>query len=329
MDYNDIFLNCLNVEESKLGFLEKRFTERQIQYYSPLNKAVMDRILSTSGVCMSFITKSREISFDFAVESFPRPFVCFDIWENDAYTLPARFDDYTRNGTVSYLRRRKEESKITVYLPCTCETYISDINIGAYKPAVKHEKKLLVIGDSIAQGMNGIYPSFNPMTVLANHFSNNLLNQSYGGGYFNADGFDEDLDYEPDLIVFALGTNDMDLFPAGQIYSNADLHIKKVRRRYPAAKTIIITPLWRYELDSDPSYFNIYKDAVSAIEKASLENGCITVYGSALIAHSETFFGPGDVHPNDLGFAQYALNLVKTLYAFGKSKPDYAKTMYP
>ena len=317
MRHRNIFHNCIQVKETEHGLLACRFTDVQLAYYRPMGAGVMERVLATSGVCLSFVTDQDVVSFDFFINSFARSPVCFDVWENGRYVLPIRFADETKTGTVTYQRRQSPESTVTIYLPCTCETYISSINFGAYKSVEPRAAKLLTIGDSIMQGMNGVFPSVNHMTTLANRLGCYMVNQGVGGRYYDAESFDEATDYEANVVLFALGSNDINVFKSAEkVAENAVQHIRKAQKRYPSAQFVMVTPVWRYDIEADPALKALFYEITRSLEQVGRENGCRTICGLDLVAHSEAYFGPHNAHLNDLGFAQYALSLIGALKDF-------------
>ena len=310
----NIFKNCVRIEQTTQGYLPYRFTEKQLDFYLSESQGAWDRAVSQAGICLSFVTDQPEISFDFQNLTFSRPFVCFDIYENDVFAKPCRFDDDTAAGTVRYTRRLKQASKITVYLPCMVQSRISNLNIGNHSPTVDSPKRLLALGDSVTQGMNGICPSQNYVAATARNLGFDFLNQGVGGQPFNQNSFDPALPYLPDIITVAFGANDFNIEPqADKIHQNALDYLKKVRVFAQNTPVFVISPVWRFDIAENPALHQKASLLNGYIENAAHTHGCTYLHGPELIPHDAMFFGPKNLHPCDLGFLNYGDNLSKLI----------------
>ena len=310
----NIFKNCIRVEQTPEGYLPYRFTENQIDFYLAESRGAWERAVSQAGICMSFVTDLPEISFDFENLAFSRPFVCFDIYENDVFAKPCWFEDDTVCGTVRYTRRERQASKITIYLPCMVQSRISNISIGDYAPADDQSGHLLALGDSVTQGMNGICPSQNYVAVAARNLGFDLLNQGVGGQPFNQNSFDPALPYRPDIITVAFGANDFNIEPQAEIiYQNALEHLRKVREFAQNVPVFVISPVWRFDIAENPELHQKASQLNAYIENAAREHGCTYVHGPELVPHDEMFFSKKNLHPCDLGFVNYGDNLSKLI----------------
>ena len=310
----DVFSNCLSVQETPHGFVASRFTAKQMDFYISQGQGAFDRAVNNAGVCLEFITGKAEISFDFYNRAFSRPFVCFDIFEDDIFVKPVKFEDETKSGTVLYKRKKAQPSKITIYLPCMAQTHISNISFGDYSAAKSEKKRLLALGDSVTQGMNGICPSQNYVAVLARNLGMDFINQGVGGQPYNALSFDAQMEYRPNIITVAFGANDFNIVESAEkIYENACEHLAKVREFAKNAPVFVISPVWRFDIEENKDLHEKATALNDFIRQAAEKSGFAYVRGLDMIPHDEMFFGTKNLHPCDLGFVNYGNNLAKTI----------------
>ena len=199
-------------------------------------------------------------------------------------------------------------AEIEIMLPNTCGLRITEADFGSWQPAPRKKKKLLILGDSILQGINTYHPSCALGNLLARRLDAEIVNQSVGGARF-VPGLLEMLDFDPDSILVALGANDA--------FSSDDAHERtipeyfaRLRELYPDKPIVAVTPVFCMRLKTDKALADRFDVVRELIKVEAGKNGVRVIDGDPLVPHTAKFFNEDGVHPNDLGFMQYALNLM-------------------
>ena len=97
------------------------------------------------------------------------------------------------------------------------------------------------------------------------------------------------------------------------------LFFKKLRALYPKSKIFYISPLYRGD-NKRITTLGDFSGAVKAFSEIAREFGFEVIDGVKLIPHDSAMFEDKYLHPNDLGFTQYASALIKELSGRGLSK---------
>jgi len=74
---------------------------------------------------------------------------------------------------------------------------------------------------------------------------------------------------------------------------------------------VVITPIWRQDQDVVRAYGHV-RCVAECIASVATSLGIEVIDGLTLVPHVKHLF-VDNVHPNDLGFALYAHNLIKAL----------------
>ena len=205
------------------------------------------------------------------------------------------------------------EHRVTLYMPSHARGALSYLALSDGASLERHsfDRKFLLIGDSITQGWNSYFDTISYAYQLCDHFNADSIIQGAGGAYYHRTTL-EKLDFDPDTVIVAYGTNDsfrihsMDEF--GELVHDCLL---AVRNFYPNANMHVITPIWRTDYDEPKPYGHVrlVADRIKEeAEKLSLHVIC----GMDMIPPFEKFMDDF-LHPNDLGFSIYAHNLIKVL----------------
>ncbi len=188
-----------------------------------------------------------------------------------------------------------------------------ELDDGATCEPVKREKKLLFLGDSITQGYNTEYEFLNYPFLVSEFFEADFLNQAIGGGDFYAPTVDFDLEYDPDAVFIAFGTNDWSHFPTLQILdTRCSDYLDAIKERYGDKQIFVLTPLWRADEHAGRA-MGSFEKCCDVIKNQALGHGLTLIDGYKLVPHNPSFFFDKYLHPNTLGFSMYAQNLIKEL----------------
>ena len=302
-----LFANALYVQD---GY-PCRLTERQREWYCAQSREFSDRANCTAGISLRFITDAPVLRFSYEVISYCRSRNVCDLFEDGVHTSSVRLADMQSRGEAVFVRETQGQAEIEIMLPNTCGLRITEIDFGSWQALPQQEKKLLILGDSILQGINTYHPSCALGNLLAYRMNAEVVNQSVGGARFVPELL-EKLDFDPDSILVALGANDA--FSGDDAYEQTiPAYFKRLRELYPDKPIAAVTPVFCMKLKTDAAIADRF-DAVHALIKTEAEkNGVRVIDGNPLVPHTAKFFNEDGTHPNDLGFMQYALHLTALL----------------
>jgi len=216
------------------------------------------------------------------------------------------------NGKV---KGDKRKQKIAIFLPHLVDVRIKAIEIEdgsvveEYYSETEQKRTLLCLGDSITQGMTAKNPSSAYPVQLSKMLGMKMINHGVGGYVFNEKSLDEKMDIKPDIITVAYGINDWYKYNCIDYFREmCNNFFNKLTTIYPEAKIFTITPIWcssEGEVKTMGYLFEIRK----VIEQIACSFKAVHVVdGLKMVPNMPDYFVDG-VHPNDLGFMHYSMNL--------------------
>lgn len=314
MDYKKIFHNCLDVNVQDDVYFPVRFTDKLYQFYRDTGVAQFpERAVQTAGITMEFYTEDKEIEFDFFFTCFARPWITFDIYENDIFMNTLYFEDGMRSGTFLYSRKTEGKGKIVIYMPATADTHFRNFRFH-WEPVEEKKTKYLALGCSITQGMEAVHPSVTYANIVKRFLRAEMLNLGIGGFYYDPDSLDEKLPYAPDVITVAYGTNDTaGESSVAEIWDKTARYMEKLKMIYPDKPVNVITPVWRKEYEEDEKFREKADKVRAAIETETEKQGFHLICGRYAVPNSPEFFKDGFLHPDDLGFALYGIYVIQNM----------------
>lgn len=251
------------------------------------------------------------LRFSYEAISYCRSRNVCDMFENGVHTSSVRLADMHSKGEAVFIRETQGHADIEIMLPNTCGLRITDFDFGFWQPATKKAKKLLILGDSILQGINTYHPSCALGNLLAHSLDTEIVNQSVGGARF-VPGLLEPLTFDPDSILIALGANDA--FSGDDAYTQTiPEYFALLRALYPEKPITAVTPVYSMRLKTDSALAGRFDAVRTLIKTEATKNNVRVIDGDPLVPHTPKFFNEDGVHPNDLGFLQYALQLTAQL----------------
>ncbi|MBU5451488.1 SGNH/GDSL hydrolase family protein [Acetivibrio sp. MSJd-27] len=303
------------IEETQTGILARRFTKKQLAFYASVSQASYVRAAGCAGIRMDFITEAPEISFAYETTAFCRDSLYLDIYENGVLCGVIKEPDKSPNGRVSYQKHASGKTRITIYFPYTCDVALQDVSLGEIEYVPDEKTNYLALGDSITQGMDAKNPSFHYPAVLARYFGWNYLNHGVGGFYFDPDSLDAELPFKPDVITVAYGANDCHLISVGEktyegVKKSAKAFLDKLIALYSQACVYVITPIWRAAEYENADIASGMQRIRSFIKKEAASRGLNVIDGEKLVSHDSGFFGDKVLHPNEIGFMEYAMHMI-------------------
>ena len=326
-----LFHGVVRVEKRNGYYYPYRLTQRQSDFFA--EKADCRYAEASANIYMEFSTRQTEISFSYEVYQqwhwypdhawWPDDAVYFGVYINDALVClyPAE-----QTGRFRYSIQTEDEAVIRIALPDNAAVCVGDFDFGNFTPTEQKEKRLLAIGDSIAQGLIGNSGSQNFITHISSMLQMELLNQSVGGARFWPDMIEESLPFIPTHILVSLGTNDvLKTDSLEEIKSSVLQVLQKVSALYPSAEITVLTPIRSFcHEDAFAEAANLvcqrspgelrqrYAAVCREIETLGEQFQMRVVRGSDLLPLDKRYFSD-EVHPNDLGFALMAIQFMKMI----------------
>lgn len=304
-DIEDVFKHCISVEKTSDGYFPLRFSEQRLKDYE--NYPVIPYSRCTAGVTMEFSTDAEMISFDYELnKSFWDP--TFDVYENGEYAATVECGQRIW-GRFEYTKKAEGRVDIIITLPNAAETGILNPQLGSFTTDVTGDKaKVLILGDSISQGLYGTGSSKNWVFLLSQELGFDYLNLSVGGETFRKSALNRDIPFQPDHIIVALGTNDLFYTRYLNVMEQeADRYLELLDELYPDVPVTIITPFWMRNLNSaaNQNLRTLFLAYTQSLKELGKKYGYEVIEGTELIPNNAAYYAD-DVHPNEYGFAALA-----------------------
>lgn len=299
-----VTVGALHVFQEEDGIHFRRFSDSQMTLWPQLRELYAPRIICTAGCQLSFYTDSRTLLLN-AIAGQK-----FEVWING---LPTHFFSLDRQRMLP-VQLPEGEKHIVITLPNYSEGIIKSLKLdnGSDFRPYTYDRKFLFLGDSITQGAQSSMDSCCYAYRISRFFNAQILNQGVGTSRMHAEIL-EKVDFDPDVIFIAYGTNDYTLCPSlAVLEGNASAYFDRIKELYPHKPIYYISPLWRGDgnLVRDAGTLD---DCRKVLIKQCEVHGFNHIDGYTLVPHSPAYFSDGYLHPNDLGFSLYAENLIKLL----------------
>lgn len=309
-DMDALFRGCIRVEETSEGYVPLRFSQERLEAYDKAPSKPYGRF--PASVRMEFWTDAREISFRYQIiRSCDTP-IMFDIYENDCFR--ASIAAGAASGYVKYHLENAGKTKVSVYLPCAAQVALSDFDLKEERRVFEPGRpKLLILGDSICQGLFGTHPSLGLVPTMGRILGISTLNLSVGGDLHHPDWLDTDI-CEPERILVALGTNDW-AYGTGRKEFSEKLsgYYDKLIKIYPGIPIAVVMPIPILTVFKEPrERIEDFLFIRNAIRENAIRRGLRLVDGYEMVPADQSFYYD-HAHPNDLGFQVYAMNLMRAL----------------
>ncbi len=330
MDLLPYIHNTLSLSQDKEGYYHlQRFTEKQRQ---SIGTHALYRSMSktSSGCSLRFITRGSSLSFrckrfnqsmlrkEGDIEfDFPKLYGrkmemrdYFDLVIDGALveSIPLR----TGEILAKWENPKKALVEVELFFPLTHQVGIKDFSCDdSIKARQRPHSSILVLGDSIVQGVGSESPSEALSPRLASLSGLDVINQGLMGSLFNPDVVQE-LESELPIskIIVGYGTNDWVLRPSlSELQEVVDALLTKLFELYPTTEILLLSPLWRSDWEIERS-MGSFTQMSEAIKKVSRLFPLVTFIDClSCIDHTEEVFADGFLHPNKKGFSLYARSL--------------------
>ena len=308
-----ITVGAVSIDKKDNGIIEfKKCTERQIQAWNDFGSSELCfRAKTTTGIRLDFYTNSKSFSFkagggckfEILVDGKIRERLVFDGEKNIETSIKI----------TDALGKEKEESRVTLVFPSHSigELEYVAIDDGAYIRRPEYKHKILFIGDSITQGWNSYFDSLSYAWRVTRYFDAESVINGIGGAFYQPETF-EKIDFDPELIILAYGTNDACRFDYDGMKDRTTKYLDLIKENYPDKKVVALSPIWRAKADGKTMGEDFEKKRLMVEQEAAARDFYV-VPGLELVDSRAELFADTYLHPNDLGFGVYAENLIKKL----------------
>ncbi len=303
------------------GLFLHRFTPAQEMAYKAVSDEFHMKTAASAGIKLVFETDSEHLQLGLSVSPGSKcSGFSLDVYADDVFL--GGIDNWAQAGGLngvydeSYALGAGRKT-VRVYLSwgaCVKVTKLA-VDANAYVAPVRPSKKMLMFGDSITHGVAAMRVKNIYATRLAEMLDADARNKGIGGDTFFpalAQCTDE-VDFCPDYITVAYGTNDWGKKTAAQYKKDVYEFYGALSRQYPNAKIFAVTPIWRADWEQEKGV-----GAFSDLEKFIRENvaefeNVTVISGWDLVPHDTALYHDERLHPNDEGFAYYAEHLHKEI----------------
>ena len=264
----------------------------------------------TSGIVSRFVTDSENLAFSYTVSEAAGT-QTFDVWSDGVFYK--RQPCSPTDGTVRVVLPAGEKT-VTIYYPHHANGRIYDVTLdtGAkFEAAPTQKHKILFIGDSITHGSSAACASMSYAHQLGRMLNAEVVNQGISGEGFHPAAVDNELDFTPDLVSVAYGTNDWSHSPSYEdMKERAEGHLLALRAKYPNAKMAVILPIWRADYTLTTKKVGSFEDARILLRNAAALVNATVIDGMLLVPHVTEVYADARLHPSEFGFQFYAENLL-------------------
>ena len=303
--FKQITVGALQIWEDN-GFHFRKMTANQLEAFRAISQAQFNNASATTGIRFDFHTNASYIKYATLTNGK---------YELEIDGLLTNHLTATAGEEISYsLPNDKKEHRVTLHLPSHgAPGGLAYLELSDNASFTRHtfDRKFLIIGDSITQGWKTEIDTLSYAYRVSNHFNAESIIQGTGSACFNVTTI-EKLDFDPDTVFVAYGTNDMGgVKTLDEMRDRCEPFLKKIKEFYPQAHIVVITPIWCVNYDV-PRAYGALSGIGETIGAVARELGMTVVMGEKMIPPLAHLF-IDNVHPNDVGFAFYAHNLIREL----------------
>ncbi len=319
-DVKKITAGALEISETDGEFTFCRFEKKAMEHYAGASTGFCLKSKASSSIRLDFMTDSDRFDTDFSVNyGSSRTYYYFDVCIDGIIRKHLGEEvAWIKKGHISlkvsdYIPRDGKAHRITLWLPNLASAKLSNVELddGASFTPIDYKMKLLCFGDSITQGYDAAFASKSYVNRITSHFDAYTVNQAIGGERFVPEIVLEDTEYRPDVVTVAYGTNDWSGTVKSYFHPRCEEFFEKAGRTYPEAKKFAILPIWRADAKSGKQkYEGSLDEACEFIAETAQKHGFIVIDARPFMPQAPEFYWDSRLHPNDLGFAEYAAGVI-------------------
>ena len=315
-DIQSIAHGAVRTEKNEAGEIALyRFTEKQTALYAHDNPDFYVKSFGTAGIRLEMDTDTDVIDLSYHTRTASsRRFYFFDVFVDGVMVQHFGHEDIKEAISTLHVELPAGTHRVCIYFPNLVAASILSLKLsdGATFAPVKRERKLLAFGDSITQGYDAKFASQSYVNLLADKLGAEVVNQGIGGEIFRPALVDAEMNYTPDIVTIAYGTNDWSGQTRERTVACANEFYANVRKAFPHAKIFAITPIWRAD-DHRVTKVGVFEEGRQIVRDAAAAAGATVIEGNGMIPHLPEVCSDKYLHPNDYGFKFYANALYDAL----------------
>ena len=293
----------------------------------------------TSDIQVAFTTDSSEVVLDLNIDEVPKgassvlqllkatyfkklssvfvtvdgkPYKNFSLDDAGEHTLSIHLETETSEDNLARLPGFNDTHHVYVYLPCLQSASVKNLRgNGTFFSPDEPKKKLVVFGDSIAQGFVVERPDKTWPHCLAKRMKLDVVNQGIGGQVYQPGSytFIEDAS----LVIVALGANyRYEKCTKSQVTYDIQNSLWQISQMYADTRVVVLTPTPYFEETYPTHPYSCFAEVSQIIEEIAGKFGLQCISGEKLLPQEKKYFAD-DVHPNSKGAALLAKNLFEAL----------------
>ena len=293
-----ITVGALAVWEKDGAFCFAKCTPKQVEAWYVVSHILGERAEATTGVRLDFHTNSTFFAFT------TKNMVNYEIYIDDVFTKAFRKNDFIE-GSRKKVDLDGKEHRITLYFPShDAGGKLEAVEVDDNAAVIPHQfdRKILFIGDSITQGWESTWDSLSYAYHVSRFFNAESVIQGIGGAMYQMTTFDEEIEFEPDVVIVAYGTNDWKHYKTlEEGRGHCHRYLDQLVARYGEKKLFGISPIWRADTAVD-SLMGSFESCAAYVKQEIVNHGMILIDGETLTPHFPDFYSDGFLHPDAKGF---------------------------
>jgi len=312
----DFVFGVASFEFSHGAYRFFRMTEALSEFYGDSEHAII-RAANTSGVRIGFVTDSKILAMEVLFGRFSRPIYTVDIIVDGEHKMTFGPNDHVEEFSFSTeLPGGKGEKTVEIYLPYAVECAVKGIVLepGASLSAMpEKDVPILFIGDSITQGMTVSTPSLTYPAQVAAVLKSDFHNIAVGGATMQKEiaPLAMDLDWQKAFVAF--GVNDFSSLRPLVEFEDETRGMLEVLSSREGVEIFLLTPI-PWALRTNPNEIDLMlEDYRKILRKVAKDFPKVKVIEGANLVPDNTSYFIDNIHPNDLGAAIFADNLLAEL----------------
>lgn len=311
-------------EASDGTFFLERFTEEQRAYQYDPSSGFYGRTFSTPGGKLDFTTDSECLSVSLTgCTSKSSVLSCgIDIWQDGVMThhvqrsteaLPATEDGRLLGDWTESFSLLPGTKRVELFFPRNARYYVKEVTLSdgaSFIPTV-HRVRMIVFGDSITAACSTEFPSLAYLPLVSRAIDARVFNYAVGGEAYKAKCVVPGSYPDADILLVAYGTNGRR--DPEKWKENMPAFFEALHREFPGKPVFVILPIHRMG-EEEPTPSLPLPEARRLIREECAGYSEITVLnGETYVPWDEAMYQDKVLHPNDLGMAHYAMNLLADL----------------
>ena len=297
-----ISFGAVNISEQPDGLRFNKFSQKQIEQWTNFNR--YNEASGSTGIRLDFYTDSS--SFYFRGIAGKK----FELFVNGESVK------ISSDGYIEAELDNTQENRVTLLFPnhqVNATLYELRLDEGASISPYEYARKFLIVGDSITQGYSSVTDSLSWANRITRMFDADSVIQAISGGTFRSSTLDPEVEFTPDYIFVAYGTNDWNARGKDKFLDTSRRFYENLIALYPNARIFALAPIWRGD-HKEPRDVGSFKNVGRQFETLAAELGHITVIDCfSFVPFDPECFSDKFLHPNDLGFLHHGRNLADAI----------------